>query len=51
MDRVCKYLSDDFSEVCVNGECEACADFCPCVNYPTICKYYVPKEEDDARDN
>ena len=35
----CKYLSDDFNEICVNAESPACADFCPCVNYPQICKY------------
>ena len=35
----CKWLSDDFSEICVNGDCPACADFCPCVRYPEICKY------------
>ena len=34
----CKWLSDDFSEVCVNGDCPACADFCPCVHYPEICR-------------
>lgn len=35
----CKYLSDDFNEICVNAESPCCADFCPCVNYPQICKY------------
>lgn len=38
-DGKCKYLSDDFNEICVNAESPACADFCPCVNYPQICKY------------
>lgn len=42
----CKWQSDDFSEVCVNGECPACADFCPCVRYPEICKYAEPKDDD-----
>lgn len=38
-DGKCKYLSDDFNEICVNAESPACADVCPCVNYPQICKY------------
>lgn len=37
--KMCKWLSDDFDEICVNGECPACCDFCPCVHYPEICKY------------
>lgn len=35
----CKYLSDDFSQVCVNGDCPVCADFCPVTNCPEICKF------------
>lgn len=35
----CKYLSDSFTEVCINADCPACADFCPCSEYPEICKY------------
>ena len=42
----CRWLSDDFSEVCVNGEYPACGDFCPCVRYPEICKYAEPKDDD-----
>lgn len=38
-DGKCKYLSDDFNEIFVNAESPACADFCPCVSYPQICKY------------
>lgn len=41
----CRWLSDDFSEVCVNGECPARGDFCPCVRYPEICRY---SEEGDG---
>ena len=44
-DRQCRYLSDDFDEICVNGDCPACGDFCPCVHYPEICTYY---EQNDA---
>lgn len=42
---VCKWLSDDFNEICVNGDCPVCADFCPLVNYPVVCRYYEPKED------
>ena len=42
---VCKWLSDSFSEICCNGDCPACADFCPCVNYPGLCRYYETIEE------
>lgn len=42
----CNWLSDDFSEVCVNGDCPACADFCPAVYYPEICRFYEAKEGD-----
>lgn len=35
----CKYLSDEFTAICVNADCPACADGCPCLNYPEICKY------------
>lgn len=35
----CKWLSDDFSEICTNGDSPACADFCPCTEYPEICKF------------
>ena len=36
---ICKWLSDDDQEICCNGECPACADFCPCANYQDICRY------------
>lgn len=36
----CKYLSDEFSAICVNGDCPAQADGCPAINYQEICKYY-----------
>ena len=41
----CKYLSDEYNEVCVNADSPACADFCPCANYPELCKYYEDVEE------
>ena len=45
----CKWLSDDDQEICCNGECPACADFCPCANYQDICRY-AEKGEDNADD-
>lgn len=41
----CKYLSDEFSAICVNADAPCCADCCPCLNYQEICKYYVEGEE------
>lgn len=50
--KPCKWLSDDFDEICTNGDCEACADFCPCVNYPTLCRHYEEGETNEQpRDN
>ena len=43
----CKWLSDDFNEVCVNRDSPVCADFCPCCNYPEICKYMEPEEPNE----
>ena len=44
---VCKWLSDDFNEVCTNADCDCVADFCPCVNWPQICRHAEPVEDDD----
>ena len=44
----CKWLSDDFNEVCTNADCDCVADFCPCVNYWEICKYAEPLEDDSS---
>lgn len=41
----CKCVSDDDQEICVNGDCPACGDWCPCINWPEICKY---AESDEA---
>lgn len=43
----CKWC-DDFSGVCTNGDCPACADCCPCFYYPEICKYAEEKEADNS---
>ena len=40
----CKYLSDSFDEVCCNPDCPACADFCPTVHYPGLCRYEETEE-------
>ena len=35
----CRWLSDDFSEVCVNGDCPCCAEWCPVTEHPEICRW------------
>ena len=47
----CKWLSDEFSAICVNSNCPACADGCPALNYQEICKYAEDKGEDNEQDN
>ena len=42
----CKWLSDDFTEICTNADCPICCEFCPLVNYPVVCKYYEEKEHE-----
>lgn len=32
----CEYCLDEF---CVNAECPMCADYCPVVDYPGVCRY------------
>ena len=32
----CKYCKD---EVCVNADCPLCADYCPVIDVPGVCKY------------
>ena len=36
---ICKWISDDFSEICCNADSPAVGDFCPCANYPGLCKH------------
>ena len=33
----CKYYQDDF---CVNAASPCVADYCPCTEYPDLCRYY-----------
>lgn len=42
----CKWLSDDFNEICCNGDCPACADFCPVVDLPGLCRYEEREEKE-----
>lgn len=41
----CKWLSDDFMEICCNGDCPACTDFCPTTNFPGLCRYEEREEQ------
>jgi hypothetical protein len=33
----CKWYQDEF---CVNAASPCVADYCPCVEYPELCRYY-----------
>ena len=44
---VCKWLSDDYDEICVNADSPYVADFCPCVDLPRCCVYFEEKEENE----
>lgn len=43
----CKWLSDNYSQVCTNAECPVCGNFCPFV-VPDICKYYAERSEENG---
>lgn len=43
----CKWLSDEFTAVCTNVDCDCVADFCPCLKWPQICRHAEPVEDDD----
>ena len=36
---MCKWLSDEFSAVCMRTGCPYCATWCPVTDHPEICKY------------
>ena len=40
----CKYCQD---EVCVNADCPMCADFCPVVDYPGVCRFEEREERNE----
>lgn len=35
----CKWAQGDFEEICVNADCPMCADFCPVLVQPGVCRY------------
>ena len=35
----CKWMRDDFSEICTNADCPVCGDFCPSLIYQECCKF------------
>lgn len=37
----CKWEQD---EICVNADCPICADFCPLVYYPGVCRFEKKEE-------
>lgn len=45
----CKWLSDDFSEICTNVDCDYLADFCPCTEFPNVCRHSEMVEDDDGK--
>ena len=42
----CKYCQD---EVCVNADCPMCADFCPVVDVPGVCRFEEREEAKNAK--
>lgn len=46
----CKYLSDSFSEICVNADCPYCCDFCPVTQEPQVCRYFEESKGDGQND-
>ena len=35
----CKWAQGDFDEICVNADCPMCADFCPVLVQPGVCRF------------
>lgn len=35
----CKWAQGDFEETCVNADCPMCADLCPVLVQPGVCRY------------
>ena len=42
----CKYCQD---EICVNSECPMCADFCPVVDFPGVCRFEEREEAQNGK--
>lgn len=47
----CKWLSDDFTAVCVNADCPVCADVCAALTRPEVCRYYEEAKDDKPAEN
>lgn len=43
-DFACKWYKDDF---CTNADSPCVADWCPCTQYPGLCKYYEKENNND----
>lgn len=39
----CQWYQDEF---CVNGDCPAVADYCPVAEYPELCRFRKPREDE-----
>ena len=42
----CKYCQD---EICVNADCPMCADYCPVVDVPGVCRFEEREEAKNAK--
>ena len=40
----CKWMQD---EICVNADCTMCADFCPVVDVPGVCRFEEREERNE----
>ena len=38
----CKWMQD---EICVNADCPMCADYCPVVDVPGVCRFEERSDE------
>lgn len=47
-DQKCKWEQD---EVCVNADCPLCADFCPLVYTPGVCRHEDRDETQSSSDS
>lgn len=45
----CKWLSDEFSAICVNADCPCCADVCGALEWPEICRFAETKGEEESQ--
>lgn len=45
MADTCKWMHDEWSQICCNDKCPMCADFCPVADVPGVCRYEDRGEE------